>query len=77
MDIVVDGVADFRNKADPRSKRRSMIAPCGYIFNGATQKEDQARAIASGFDYHLTKPVDPKEVEKLLHSYFARRAVSS
>jgi PAS domain S-box-containing protein len=44
---------------------------------GWGQKEDKARAIASGFDYHLTKPVDPNEVEKLLHSYFARRAVSS
>jgi hypothetical protein len=29
MDIAVEGVADFRDKAGPRSKRRGMIAPAG------------------------------------------------
>jgi CheY-like chemotaxis protein len=40
---------------------------------GWGQMEDKARAIASGFDHHLTKPVDPDEVERVLQGFFARR----
>jgi PAS domain S-box-containing protein len=40
---------------------------------GWGQKEDKARAIASGFDQHLTKPVDPDEVESVLQGFFNRR----
>ncbi len=39
---------------------------------GWGQMEDKARAIASGFDHHLTKPVDPDEVEQALQAFFAR-----
>ncbi len=42
-------------------------------LSGWGQKEDKARAIASGFDYHLTKPVDPAELEKILQSFFKRQ----
>jgi PAS domain S-box-containing protein len=44
-----------------------LIAATGW-----GQQEDKARAIASGFDHHLTKPVDPDEVQKLLQSFFSR-----
>ncbi len=36
---------------------------------GWGQTEDKNRAIAAGFDHHLTKPVDPAEVEVLLRSH--------
>lgn len=35
-----------------------LIAATGW-----GQLEDKARAIASGFDHHLTKPVDPDEMQ--------------
>jgi PAS domain S-box-containing protein len=44
-----------------------LIAATGW-----GQQEDKARAIASGFDHHLTKPVDPDEVQKLLQAFFRR-----
>jgi CheY-like chemotaxis protein len=40
-----------------------MIALTGY-----GQHEDQRRSHEAGFDFHLTKPADPKELEKLLAS---------
>ncbi|HYQ96542.1 MAG TPA: ATP-binding protein [Candidatus Eisenbacteria bacterium] len=40
-----------------------MIAMTGY-----GQYEDQLRSHQAGFDFHLTKPADPKELEKLLAS---------
>jgi CheY-like chemotaxis protein len=35
-----------------------LIALTGY-----GQKEDRARAAASGFDYHFVKPADPREIQ--------------
>jgi two-component system CheB/CheR fusion protein len=45
-----------------------LIAATGW-----GQQEDKSRAIAAGFDHHLTKPVDPDEVQQLLQAYFNRR----
>lgn len=45
-----------------------MIAVTGW-----GQQEDKARAIEAGFDHHLTKPVDPADVENLLREFFSRR----
>jgi PAS domain S-box-containing protein len=36
---------------------------------GWGQKEDKARALAAGFDHHLTKPVDPDQVEACLQAF--------
>jgi two-component system, sensor histidine kinase len=41
-----------------------MIAVTGW-----GQKEDKALAAAAGFDHHLTKPVDPDQIENLLRTY--------
>jgi len=40
---------------------------------GWGQEDDKARAIAAGFDRHLTKPVDPDHLEKLLRESGALR----
>jgi CheY-like chemotaxis protein len=45
-------------------------------ITGWGQREDKDRAIAAGFDHHLTKPVDPDEVENLLQAFFRRRRES-
>ena len=38
-------------------------------LTGWGQKEDKARALAAGFDQHLTKPVDPDELTALLQRF--------
>ena len=39
----------------------TLIAVTGW-----GQEEDRRRALEAGCDYHLTKPVDPAALEKLL-----------
>ena len=55
-------VAQILRRDFPRGKT-FMIALTGY-----GQHEDQRRSHEAGFDFHLTKPADPKELEKLLAS---------
>lgn len=43
---------------------------CLIAMTGWGQEDDKARASAAGFDHHLTKPVDPDDVERLLHAVF-------
>ena len=45
----------------PDGKSMCLIALTGY-----GQAEDQRRALAAGFDIHLTKPVDPAKIQELL-----------
>jgi CheY-like chemotaxis protein len=42
-------------------KRMTLIAVTGW-----GQEEDKRRALESGFDHHLTKPVEPAALDKLL-----------
>ena len=35
-------------------------------LTGYGRKEDRRRAREAGFDVHLTKPVDPEELERVL-----------
>jgi CheY-like chemotaxis protein len=37
-------------------------------ITGWGQEEDRQRALAAGFDHHLAKPIDPKELNTLLRS---------
>jgi CheY-like chemotaxis protein len=50
-------------RQDPATAPARLIAVSGY-----GQPEDQARARAAGFDLHLTKPVDPGELQRQLAS---------
>jgi len=50
-----------RIRADAGGGDMMLIAVTGW-----GQAEDKARAGAAGFDHHLTKPVDPDQVERLL-----------
>jgi PAS domain S-box-containing protein len=59
---VMDGYAVARAlRADPAFAGLRLIALTGY-----GQAEDQQRAQEAGFDMHLTKPVAPTALEKLL-----------
>lgn len=54
------GVADAL-RHDPATASAQMIAITGY-----GQEEDRRRAEQAGFDFHLTKPVDPRQLQPLL-----------
>jgi CheY-like chemotaxis protein len=46
--------------------RESSRTPILIAITGWGQDRDKSRAIEAGFDYHLTKPVDPADLEPLL-----------
>jgi PAS domain S-box-containing protein len=48
-------------RQQPWGKNMVLVALTGW-----GQEEDKQRALAAGFDHHLTKPVDPIALEKLL-----------
>jgi CheY-like chemotaxis protein len=45
----------------PQTRHATLIAMTGY-----GQKEDLARAFEAGFDHHLVKPADPRELLRLI-----------
>jgi signal transduction histidine kinase/ActR/RegA family two-component response regulator len=66
----VDGYEVARRlKADPATRHLCLVAVTGY----GTQ-EDRKRALASGFDEHLAKPVEPDELDALLQQAAGRAA---
>ena len=54
------------------ARRIRQCAPARGVYlvalTGYGQAEDRRRALAAGFDVHLTKPVDPARLEALLAS---------
>ena len=38
------------------------------VLTGWGQEQDQQRAYAAGFDYHVTKPAEPDALESLIAS---------
>ncbi len=50
-----------RLRAEPWGEKAILVALTGW-----GQEEDRRRAREAGFDYHLVKPVDPTELEKLI-----------
>ncbi len=65
MDIGMPGMDGYevarRVRADPEIASLRLVALTGW-----GQAEDKERAIREGFDDHLTKPVDPADLEGLL-----------
>lgn len=50
-----------RRRAEPWGEKAVLVALTGW-----RQEEDRRRTREAGFDYHLVKPVDPTELEKLI-----------
>jgi DNA-binding response OmpR family regulator len=44
--------------------------------SGFGQPEDKRRALESGFDEHITKPADVKDIESVLRRFPSRNSVS-
>jgi CheY-like chemotaxis protein len=58
----LDGYGVARElRADPATRGTALIAVTGY-----GQEDDRRRARQAGFDYHLTKPVNPGDLQSLL-----------
>jgi CheY-like chemotaxis protein len=72
LDIGMPDISGYevarRIRAEPWEHGVLLIALTGW-----GQEHDKARANAAGFDHHLTKPVDPDHVEKLLQDFFGSR----
>jgi two-component system, sensor histidine kinase len=53
-----------------RLREQPMTAKCVLVaVTGWGQESDRKRAQEAGFDRHLTKPVDPREIESILSAY--------
>jgi PAS domain S-box-containing protein len=67
LDIGLPGLNGYevarRLRQLPASRGALLIAVTGY-----GQLEDRQRSEGAGFDYHLTKPVDPEALQRLLAS---------
>ncbi len=48
-------------RREASGKSATLIAVTGY-----GQDSDKARALAAGFNYHLTKPIDPDDLERII-----------
>ncbi len=80
VDIGMPGMSGHevarRIRLEAWGKRIVLIALTGW-----GQDQDKQAALAAGFDEHLTKPVDPEQVERLLEALIesteARRPASS
>jgi CheY-like chemotaxis protein len=48
-------------RTDPGSRRQRLVAVTGY-----GQDEDRRRSREAGLQYHLTKPIDPAELQEVL-----------
>jgi CheY-like chemotaxis protein len=75
VDIGLPGIDGYevarRLRASDAGKDMLLVALTGY-----GRPEDRDRALASGFDAHLVKPVDPDELNDLLATLGARRQAS-
>ena len=65
------GMPDLNGYEVAAAIRRRAWGKKIYLLavTGWGQSEDKERALAAGFDRHLTKPVDLDQVESLLRDY--------
>lgn len=78
--IILDiGMPDMTGYEAARRIRREAWGRNVYLLaiTGWGQADDKDKARASGFDWHLTKPVDPDVVEQLLADVLKSRPAAS
>ena len=65
IDLGLPGIDGYtlarRARGRPETRAIRLVAVTGY-----GQAEDRQRALAAGFDFHVTKPVDAAMLEELL-----------
>ncbi|MDI1480237.1 ATP-binding protein [Polyangium sp. y55x31] len=64
------GLPDMDGFAVARALRAMAVTAGSYLIaqTGYGGAEDRRRALAAGFDAHMTKPIDPAELERVLSS---------
>ncbi|HEU5254820.1 MAG TPA: GAF domain-containing protein [Vicinamibacterales bacterium] len=65
LDIGMPGIDGYETCRRIRAELRTDD-PCIVALTGWGQEQARTRALASGFDAHLTKPADPRALETLL-----------
>jgi PAS domain S-box-containing protein len=72
------GLPDINGYQVARALRRAPWARDLLLVavTGWGQDEDKQRALEAGFDHHLTKPIEPGELERLLQSIVQPREAS-
>jgi signal transduction histidine kinase/ActR/RegA family two-component response regulator len=78
--IILDiGMPDMTGYEVARRIRREAWGRKTFLLaiTGWGQEDDKEAARAAGFDGHLTKPVDPDQVQLLLADFLSARAVAS
>jgi CheY-like chemotaxis protein len=74
LDIGMPGLSGYdvarRVRYTPWGKLALLVALTGW-----GQKEDVERALAAGFDFHMTKPADPDRIERLVSEFLGSRLV--
>jgi CheY-like chemotaxis protein len=70
LDIGMPGMSGYetarRIRLEAWGRRALLIAVTGW-----GQDEDKRKAQSAGFDQHLTKPVDPDQIERLLDAFLS------
>ena len=73
MDIQLPGIDGLeltrRLKADPATRDIVIVAVTAYAMKG-----DQAKALAAGCDYYITKPIDTRALPETIARHLASRA---
>lgn len=76
LDIGMPGMNGYelasRIRQEAWGKHPLIVAATGW-----GQEDDKFRAIAAGFNAHLTKPFDPNDLLRLIHAHQDRRAQDS
>jgi CheY-like chemotaxis protein len=67
----IDGYEVARQVREQVGEEVILVAVSGF-----GQPEDKRRAIEAGFDDHLTKPADVRDIENLLARFQPRNSVS-
>jgi PAS domain S-box-containing protein len=67
LDIGLPGMNGFEVARRLRSES-ALGTPCLVAITGYGQDTDREKAREAGFDYHLTKPVDPQRLQALLRT---------
>jgi len=78
FDLVISdlGLPDFSGTELMTILQERYSLP-GIALSGYGMEEDIRKSKAAGFDYHLTKPVDPAKIDQLLADLTAKQQVRS
>lgn len=74
VDLGLPGIDGYEVAKETREKLGDGIVL--VAVSGFGQPEDKRRAIESGFDEHITKPADVREIENILHRFPPRNTSS-